>query len=258
MPRRPDTRRVPWAAYLWPGLPHLWNSGSWAGLALAVGFSVLLNVLILSTFAWPEWFAPRVKLVCGLATAVVWVSALWETRGELRRQAARREADGPQPAAAGAAPDLGAVGAEPATAPQAAGSASDKSRLDVLFRQAQQRYLAGEWAKAEQTLRELLRLDRDDIEAQLLLASVWRVADQPERSRRQLVALQRRRDAEAWRHEIEQELKLLMSSDPRGASGPEGGEPTTALAATPQPNPREAIAGRIGDERLPAGGQDAA
>ncbi|MEM6798074.1 MAG: hypothetical protein AAF589_01045, partial [Planctomycetota bacterium] len=73
MPRRTVERRLHWAAYLWPGLPHLWNEGSWAGLALALGFTVLLNASVLSVAVWPEWLPERVKLACGLTTALVWL-----------------------------------------------------------------------------------------------------------------------------------------------------------------------------------------
>ncbi len=68
-------------AQLWPGLPHLWNQGSWVGLALAVGFTVLLNTL-LATLVFHEWMASQVRwAVCG-ALLVIWLLAWWENRAD--------------------------------------------------------------------------------------------------------------------------------------------------------------------------------
>ena len=92
LPRQSRKKRVPWMAYLWPGLPHLWVKGSWAGLALAIGFTLLLNLAILNLLVWPELMEPRAKWVGGVALLLLWLAALWETRGELHRQAESRRA----------------------------------------------------------------------------------------------------------------------------------------------------------------------
>ena len=210
--RRPQKRRMPWAAYLWPGLPHLWNEGSWAGLALAVGFTVLLNTLILATFVWTEWLPERVKLACGLTTGVIWLAALWETRGELRRQAARQASDQLRPSERDeAAPLSGSITderAEPADGVQP-NETTGVGQLDELFVTAQHQYLAGNWVDAERTLCRLLRIDRDDIEGKLLLAMVWRMSDRTAKANRTLNRLARRQDAAAWQFEIQVELDRM-------------------------------------------------
>lgn len=193
---------MPWAAYLWPGLPHLWNEGSWAGLGLAVGFTVLLNTLILAAFAWPEWLPERVRLACGAVTGLVWLVALIETRNELRRQAARLQSETTEAAPAGDQPAQEHVEGRPAP----------DRRLDELLRRAQRLYLAGDWVETERTLVRLLRLDRDDIEGQLLLAAVWRHSDRQRKARRLLARLARRQDAEAWAFEINDELARLAEA----------------------------------------------
>ena len=50
-------RKIPWAVYLWPGLPQLAGRGSWAALVVAFGAAALLSVVLLGTFAWTELLA---------------------------------------------------------------------------------------------------------------------------------------------------------------------------------------------------------
>ncbi|MEM8864692.1 MAG: hypothetical protein AAGF31_04015 [Planctomycetota bacterium] len=222
---------MPWAAYLWPGLPHLWNEGSWAGLTLAVGFTVLLNTLILTTFVWPEWLPERVKLACGVSTALIWLVALLETRGELRRQAVRRnsaenqheETENPSAQTAEIAAD------SPATPTSAK---HDSQELDTQFGEAQRLYLRGDWVATEQTLVKLLRVDRDDIEAQLLLASVWQATERNGKARRLLTRLARRQDAEAWQYEVARELERLETADSHEDTTTDTDEASTAVAGS--------------------------
>lgn len=214
MPRRPNSRRMPWAAYLWPGLPHLWNEGSWAGLALAVGFTFLLNTLILATFAWTDWLPERVKLVCGLSTGLLWLLALLETRSELRRQAVRQAAE-VEKTSATLTPDT----TEPLqTETEKPSEEYPSKQLDEILSQAQQHYLAADWVRAEQALRQLLRIDRDDIEGQLLLASVYRRSGRVSKANRLISRLSRRQDAEGWSHELQAERQQLAANESNTAT----------------------------------------
>jgi hypothetical protein len=54
--------KLHWSAYLWPGLPQVWLRGSYVGLALAIGFTALANVLLVATLAWDEWLPQRTLL----------------------------------------------------------------------------------------------------------------------------------------------------------------------------------------------------
>lgn len=190
-PRR--KRRVHWVAYLWPGLPHLWIGGSLAGLTLAIAFTVLLNVLILSVLVWPDWLASQVKLACAISAAAVWVAALVETRAELRRLSEQKENE---------ASSLGDQGEETIGFPE-------ERRTDALLTLAQRQYLRGEWNEAEQTLRTLLRLDKDDPEGNMLLASVHRRMGRTADALRRLRRLSTREDADRWRFEVQREVDLL-------------------------------------------------
>lgn len=213
MPKQVAKRRLHWAAYLWPGLPHLWNGGSWAGLTLAVGFAVLLNTLILAVFVWPQWLPERPKLLCGLSVAAIWMAAIWETRGELRRQAARLASNNSEEEDSES--QLGTTGEiereqefghdnEPIQLKTA-----DANRLDELFVESQRHYLAEDWIESERSLVTLLRIDRDDIEARLLLAGIMRRSGRERKAVRVLNRLARREDAAGWLFEIDRERELL-------------------------------------------------
>jgi hypothetical protein len=189
LPRRKPRRHLHWVAYLWPGLPHLWVRGSLAGLTLALAFSVLLNVLVLATLVWPAWLESRLKFACAGTAVVLWLAALWETRGELRRLAAERQkADDAEPAETD----------RTTTVPN-----------DSLLGEAQTSYLRGDWLTAERRLREAIRRDRDDFEARFWLVSVLRTAGRHRHAERLLRRVERLDAAVAWRHEIADERRRL-------------------------------------------------
>lgn len=179
-------------AYLWPGLPHLWVEGSWAGLVLAIGFTALVNLAIVNLFVWPELLEVRAKWVGGGALVALWLAALWETRGELRRQAAKRRAqaeEGPDP------------------------DAERQAEADRQFMAAQRLYLAGDWTQTERKLLELIKANKQDVEAQLLLATVWRHLGRTRHAERRLRKLARLEIATPWAYEIERELQLVSQLD---------------------------------------------
>ena len=211
MPRARRQRRVHWAAYLWPGLPHLWINGSVAGLLLALAFSVLLNVMILTTVVWPEWFETRFKLGCGTVVALLWLLALWETRCELRRLAEKAEAT------------LSESPEEEPTHPN-----------DQLLREAQQHYLACQWFEAEKALNRAIANNKRDIEARLWQAMLLRRTDRTDQALRKLNQLQRLDDATAWAYEIEQEKSQCLATIEPLANAPE------EIEIPPEENSQEA------------------
>jgi hypothetical protein len=171
-----------WILSLWPGLWHAWQ-GEWRGLALAVCFAVGLNGALLSSFGilkvdagnWPH--QP--------VTALSWllVLGLW-SYGLLRVWR-----------------DWPAVQTKNDT---------NKESATEHFRQAQQEYLRGHWIETETLLRQLLRENSLDAEAQLLLASVQRRTRQWNQARKTLRALQETNPAAAkWLMEIEAELARI-------------------------------------------------
>ena len=214
MGRRKQRRSVHWAAYLWPGLPHLWIAGSWAGLILALSFTVLLNLVLVTTLVWTDWLPARVQLACAALLGVIWLAAVIETRFELRRIAASRQQSGD-------CADSGVDGT--LEADQEEGIPADE-----LFRQAQAAYLRGDWLAAERSLLDLLRLDRRDIEGQLLLATLWRHSGRFDEAVGQLDRLQRLEDAAAWQFEINREREFIAVA--RGGEG--SGDPLPLTGET--------------------------
>ncbi len=172
--------------YLWPGLAQLWRRGSWAGLALAVGFTALANLLAASALVWTEWLPPRVRWI-GLATlAGVWLLAWIEGRADWRRLVSELS------------------GGESAPAVDAA------AQSDEWFREAQRAYLAGDWVSVEQTLLRLLKQDPRDAEARLMLATLWRHEGRQDAATAELDRLERLETAAPWHYEIARERELSL------------------------------------------------
>lgn len=181
-----------WIAYLWPGLPHLWMRGSWAGLALAVGFTALLNTLLATSLVWNQWLPLRVRWMGGAALAAVWILAWLEARADWRRLLVEWSAEG--------------AGEDPS------------ERSDRLYREAQRDYLAGDWIAAEQTLLKLLKQDARDVEARLALATLWRRQRRFEEATASLEELARLEPADAWRQERARERELLQTAQVEAAA----------------------------------------
>lgn len=187
MPSNATPRQIHAAAYFWPGLPQLWTRGSWAGLAIAVGFTALGNVLLLATLVYTEWISGEHRLIGFGVLASVWLLA-WGHGHFVRR---RLQAD-----------LLGSEG------DQAAGDSSPLER-DPVFREAQQCYLRSDWVATERLLLKLLKQDPRDVEGRLMLATLWRHQQRPAEALRQLERLSRLEAAEQWKHEIEAERQAI-------------------------------------------------
>ena len=110
--------RMPWATYLWPGLPQLWRQGLWSGLALAVGLAVCSICSLMASFVWVELLSPG-----DVAAGVAGDRSLWIGCG------------GSRSAWYGWGVD-----------PRRANSA------EAMFREALSEYLQGNWFEAERIL----------------------------------------------------------------------------------------------------------
>jgi hypothetical protein len=165
--------RMPWATYLWPGLPQLGKHGSWSSLAVAVGFAALVNAALVGSLVWSELLTPPVRMITWLAVTVLWAgSALVSLRGR----------------------------AEPAAKP---------AGTEDAYREALDHYLKGNWFEAECVLGGLLRQDPRDLEARLLLATLLRHTGRIEEARQQLDRLERFEGSGKWALEIHRERQGL-------------------------------------------------
>lgn len=171
-------RRMRWAMYAWPGLPHVWIRGSWSALAVAVAAGVLLNLALLSTVVWTELLAEGLRKSLWLGLLIGWPAAALFEAAWLRRQIGRERPDAP---------------VEPG---------------EATFEEAQEHYLKGNWFEAERVLGILLRRNTRDLEARLMLATMYRHTRRLEEAARQLDALDRCEGAERWQWEIAREREL--------------------------------------------------
>ena len=178
--------KLHWSAYLWPGLPQLWTRGSWAALALAVGFTALANALAAATLVWDEWLPAKARGIAYGVMAGVWVLAWLESRADWRRLLAEWSAG-------------------------EAAKVDQVEQSDRWYREAQAAYLTGDWVSAEQTLQRLLTQDPRDAEARLMLATLWRHEGRRDAASEQLDRLELLETAAPWRHEIAQERERLSA-----------------------------------------------
>ena len=132
--------RMGWVLWLWPGLPQVCRSGSWAGLSVAVGLTILLNVAILATFGWSELVGPGMRNALWIAFGAAWLAAAVLSVG-----AGQAHCEDPQ-----------------------FGPVADN------FSEAVEYYLKGNWFETQRTLEQRLARAPQDADARLMLASLLR------------------------------------------------------------------------------------
>jgi hypothetical protein len=159
----------------WPGLPQLWLQGQWFGLMAAMGFAVLLNFALMATFVWPELSRTIYPVLGWLVVGVVWISSTWFSLRNRSRELVASE---------------------------------DDEGVD-LYPQAQSEYLQGHWFEAETLLQTLLRRNDHDLEAHLLLATMYRHTSRLTEAKRQLNLFQSLDGWEHWQMEVLRERELL-------------------------------------------------
>lgn len=164
---------------LWPGAARVWHRGERWGLVLAVLFACVLNVALLTGMVWPFWVTPHVKWACLLVVAAGWGFGVWESQ-RARRIWARTAEEDPQ--------------------------------LD-LFLAARAEYLRGNREEAERYLAQVLQKDEQDVEARLLLATLYRHARRWDDAKEQLRRLQRWRKAACWNREIRREWEQISKAE---------------------------------------------
>lgn len=161
-----------WILYLWPGLPQCCQ-GKWLGLILAVAVALILDTAVIATFGWSDAFSWDLCRILWVSFGVAWV--------------------------AGCVFSLGWGSCR----------ASDR---DAHFKKAMDHYLRGEVVEAEQALKARIAADPADVEAHLLLATLFRHAGRVEEAKKQLNWMQSLEGASRWALEIAQEKNLLQKA----------------------------------------------
>lgn len=180
----------PWnalsATAVWPGLARLWLRGEVGGLLTAIGFALLLNFALITTFVWPQLLARQFPP--WLVPTMAWIAVVcfWVVGVRAGAQIAAAIAQATQPADA---------------------------ESTTLLRQAQLDYLKGHLIEAETRLTTLLHRTPGDVEAWLLLASVQRRSKRPAEARQSLTKLAELSGSIVWSEEVRRELAKIQTQE---------------------------------------------
>jgi thioredoxin-like negative regulator of GroEL len=155
-------------------------------MAMAIVFAALLNLGLVSEFVWPELLGPAFRLGVWLFTACFWGVAVWRS---LRRLSDTMQQFG--------------------------------SRFDDLFQQAQTEYLRGHWFEAESLLQQILSANQHDLDARLMLATLYRHTRRNDEAKQQLRHLQRFDGADHWQLEVAREHQHLTRFEEESAGQPQ-------------------------------------
>jgi tetratricopeptide (TPR) repeat protein len=165
----------------WPGLPGLWQRGQISSLVIAIGFTILLNAALISTYVWPRMMGDAFPIVTWPLILLVWSTSIVFSYRSMPNWL-----ETPKIAVA-----------------------DERKQSDVLFLRAQQEYLKGNWEETERLLRRCLEIWPRDIEARLLLATLLRHSRRLFDASEELAHLLKYDESINWISEIRREQKLI-------------------------------------------------
>jgi len=164
---------------LWPGAGGVFRQGGWSFLTMALGFGFALCTVVTLNFYWSELLPGALRWGTCVLLGFLWlVLSNQSARLEKRRNALRR----PPPPSKDMLPD------------------------------AQQHYLQGNWFEAECCLNILLKKNPWDLEAMLMLVTLYRHKERYDESEKLLRELERLEDAARWKFEIRLEKRKLIAA----------------------------------------------
>jgi hypothetical protein len=152
-----------------------------SSLLVAIGFSILLNLALVSSFLWPWSLGETFPAVAWPMIFLVWATSAWIAYHRLT--------------------DVMSVPSSEKVA--------DPQRPDTLFIQAQREYLGGHWEEAESLLRMRIEKAPRDVEARLLLVTLLRHTRRLDQARLQLSDMTRYDEALEWEFEVDRERQLI-------------------------------------------------
>lgn len=186
----------------WPGLAHLWLRGSYPGLVLAIGFSLVLNLALVSTFLWPALLGEFIPAIAWPIIFLVWLVSTWISFDLVEHLSAPPKMSSEQERNDFSAEKSRIINYD-------SQSDLDGTLSHTLFNRAQLEYLKGHWTTAETLLKERLNQAERDIEARLLLATLFRHTGKLELATDQLGQMERFDDSVHWNFEIQRERSLI-------------------------------------------------
>lgn len=169
-------RRVPFLICCWPGLARLWLRGDWFALTLALGFALLLNFALLSTFVWHDVLGSHFVWVAWPLLVTSWVVSFYRTPRV-----------------------MAGLGME---------NAPDKKSTQCLS-EAHVEYLKGNWIDAEALLNRLIDMNRGDLEAWIMKIGLLRRTNRLAEARQHLQKVTQFENAARWSYELAQEGRRI-------------------------------------------------
>jgi len=194
-----------WATYLWPGVRQLWGQGNPSALILSLALAVVLDVALVGTFGWNELFTPVVRNALWVSLGIMWLVAVVYT----------------------------------ANWDPYAGAVKPSAKKGDGFGEALDYYLKGNWFEAERSLAGLLKGHPQDLDARMMLATLFRHTGRWEEAQQQLDWLQKAEGSQKWELEIWRERQGLAAArqrsddtgTPAGAAEPADRNPDVGQAA---------------------------
>ena len=162
---------------LWPGSGGVLRQGRWSFLAIALVYGFALCVVVIINFYWSELLTGTHRWGAYAMLGFLWL-VLNAKSARLEKQCKTLRL--PPPPEKDAFPD------------------------------AQQHYLQGNWFEAECCLTMLLRKNPRDIEALLMLATLYRHKQRYDEAESLLKELDLLEDASPWKFEIRSEKRKLI------------------------------------------------
>ena len=196
----------------WPGLAQLWCRGSYSSLLWAIGFSLVLNLALVATLLWPAILGSFFPAIAWPIIFLVWLISTWTSLKTVEQIAVPRQSLSDQERSEFSAENSGSISQQ---------DSSDHSEASshTLFNRAQREYLRGHWNEAEALLKQRLNQDERDIEARLLLATLYRHADRFDKASIQLNELERFDESVHWNFEIQRERQFVSRGREDSKSG---------------------------------------
>lgn len=186
----------------WPGLAQLWLRGSYPSLIWAIGFSLVLNLALVSTFLWPALLGNVYPAIAWPIIFLVWLVSTWASLTVVEQLSAP--------------PKMSSEQERNEFSPENEGIINCDSQPDLdtvashtLFNRAQREYLKGHWTEAESLLKQRLIQAERDIEARLFLATLYRHTDKLDFASDQLDQMEKLDDSVHWKFEINRERQLI-------------------------------------------------
>ena len=186
----------------WPGLAQLWLRGSYPALTGAIGFSLVLNLALISTFIWPALLGDMFPVIAWPTIFLVWLASTWASSNLVEQLSAPPKMSSEQERNDFSAENVRLISYDNT-------SDLDEAPSHTLFNRAQREYLKGHWIEAESLLKQRLNQAERDIEARLLLATLYRHTDKLEVASDQLDQMEKFDDSVHWKFEINRERQLI-------------------------------------------------